>query len=105
MIQEFIQNYGMEILATILTTISGYVGICVKNIYKKYVNTKTKKEVVKTVVNAIEQLYKNLNGEEKLELAIENATDMLDEQGISTSELEIRMLIESTVNSFNISLK
>ena len=105
MIQEFIQNYGMEILTTILTTVAGYVGICIKNIYKKYVNTKTKEEVVKTVVNAVEQLYKNLNGEEKLELAIENATDMLDEQGISTSELEIRMLIESTVNSFNTSLK
>ena len=72
-----------------------------KQIYKEKVDTETKEKVVKTVVNAVEQIYKDLKGEEKLNVCIENATEILNEKGITITELELRMLIESSVNSFN----
>ena len=91
----------LGILGTALTGVFTYIGIMVKNQYTKYINDKTKKDVVTTVVQAIEQIYKDLHGEEKLNKAIEGASEMLAEKGITVSEIELRYLIESSVNAFN----
>ena len=99
--KNFISENGVEILGAIITAIAGYIGVVLKNIYTKYINDKTKQSVVKTCVQAIEQLYKDLHGEEKLNKVIESATDMLAEKGISITDLELRMLIESAVGEFN----
>lgn len=96
-----IQPYLLEVIVAILTGVATYIGTRVKKLYEEKVNTETKEKVVSTVVNAVEQLYKDLKGEEKLNKCIENATEMLNEKGITVTELELRMLIESTVNSFN----
>lgn len=104
----FWEIYGSQIidiilglLGTAITGIFTYIGIMLKNHYTKYVNDKTKKDVVTTVVQAVEQIYKDLHGEDKLNKAIEGASGMLTEKGISVSEIELRYLIESAVNAFN----
>lgn len=97
MYEQIISEVLMPILATAITALAGYIGLQIKAMYKKYVDDKTKENVAKTVVKAVKQSYKDLNGEEKLAKAIENITDMLNEKGITISELEIRMLIESAV--------
>lgn len=101
MFAQFISEYGTQILYLIFTAVAGYVGIWVKNIYQKYVNDQTKKDVVKTVVQGIEQIYKDLHGEEKLNKALEAASDMLAEKNITITEFELKMLIEATVAEFN----
>jgi len=101
MFENFISEYGTTILYTLLTAIAGYIGLAVKNLYQKYINTKTKEDVCKTCVKAVEQIYQDLKGEDKLNKALESATEMLTEKGIATSELELRMLIESAVAEFN----
>lgn len=98
--EEFMSSYGTTIIYAVITAIAGYIGVVVKNIYNKYINDKTKKDVVKTCVNAVEQLYKDLHGEEKLNKCIEYVTKMLDEKGITITELEIRMFIEAAVREF-----
>ena len=98
---EFINEYGAMILYSIITAIAGYVGIAVKKLYQRYADDKTKKDVVKTVVQGIEQLYKDLHGEEKLNAALENASEMLSMKGITVTEFELRMLIEAAVGEFN----
>lgn len=100
-VRDFLNTYGATILYTILTAVVGYIGVAVKNIYNKYINDKTKKDVVKTCVTAVEQLYKDLHGDAKLEKCIESASAMLCEKGITISEIEIRMLIEAAVNEMN----
>lgn len=100
-IKEFISVYGTTILYSILTAIAGYIGIVVKNLYQKYINDKTKQDVAKTVVQAVEQMYKDLHGDEKLQKALEAASDMLMTKGISISDIELRMLIEAAVAEFN----
>lgn len=104
-LKTFISDYGTAILYAVLTAIAGYVGIVVKNLYEKYANDHTKKEVVRIAVQAVEQLYKELHGEEKLEKALIAATEMLETKGISISEIELRMLIEATVAEFNEAFK
>lgn len=101
MFAEFINEYGASILYTIVTAIAGYIGIVLKNLCKRYMDDKTKKDVAKTVVQGVEQLYKDLNGEEKLERAIDNASEMLETKGIIITEMELRMLIEAAVGEFN----
>jgi hypothetical protein len=101
MFVEFINEYGTTILYTLVTAIFGYLGLVVKNLATKYLNDKTKRDVAKTVVNAVEQIYKDLNGEEKLDCALAAAAEMLAAKGITVGDLELRMLLEAAVAEFN----
>ena len=101
MFAEFISQYGMEILYTLVMAVAGYIGLQAKNLYQKYVNDQTKKDVAKTVVRGVEQIYKDLHGEEKLNKALEAASEMLGEKGIHITEFEMKMLIEAAVGEFN----
>lgn len=95
---EILQNYLLEILATVITAVASFIGIRIKNAYTKYVDTKTKKEIVKDTVNYVEQVFKDIHGEEKLNKAKEKALEWLSEKGIKISETELEILIESAVN-------
>ena len=46
-------------------------------------------------------MYKDLHGDEKLQKALEVASDMLLTKGITISDIELRMLVESAVAEFN----
>lgn len=98
---EFISAYGATIMYTVVTAIAGYLGIVVKNLVQKYVNDSTKKAVAKICVEAVEQIYKDLHGEEKLNKCLEAMAEMLMEKGITITSLEMRMLIEAAVLEFN----
>lgn len=105
MFAEFISQYGVTILYTLLTAVFGYIGLIVKKLATKYLNDKTKRSVAKTVVAAVEQIYKDLHGEAKLTKALESAEEMLAEKGITVTALELRMLIEAAVAEFNDAFK
>ena len=98
---EFITNYGEAIASIILTAITGWLAIIIKNICKKYIDDKTKQDVVKTSVQAIEQIYKDLNGEEKLKKALIKASTILKSKNINITDVELKALIESAVGEFN----
>lgn len=102
---EFLQPYLMEIIVTILTAIATYIGAKIKKIYEEKANDETKRKVVSTVVKAVEQLYKDLKGDEKLAKAKEAVLEMLNEKGIAITELEMNMLIEEVCNSFKKEVK
>lgn len=101
MFTDFINEYGTTILQAIITAIAGYVGIVVKKYYTKYINDKTKKSVVNTCVKAVEQLYKDLHGEDKVNKCIESVSEILAAKGITISSIEIQMMIESAVKEMN----
>ena len=98
--KEFIKQYGVTLLYTILTSIASYIGLKIKNIYERDITNKNKKEIVETCVKATEQVYKDLHGQAKYNKAIESITAMLNERGITMTDLEIKMLIEATCQSF-----
>ena len=100
-IKMFISEYGAGILSAIFTALAGYIGIWIKRLYAKYVNDQTKRAVVKTCVGAVEQLYKDLHGNEKYQKAVSAASSMLSDKGITVTDLEIKMLIESAICEFN----
>lgn len=101
LLKEFISAYGTTILYSFITAIAGYLGVVIKNVYTKYINDKTKQDVAKTCVKAVEQIYKDLHGEEKLAKALEAASEMLMNKNIAITDIELRMLIEAAVAEFN----
>ena len=105
MFAEFVNQYGMQLLYAIITGIAGYVGIVIKNLCTKYINDKTKAVVAKNAVQFVEQVYKDLHGEEKLNEALRAAAEMLNDKGITVSDLELRVLVEAAVSEFNDAFK
>lgn len=104
MFGNFISQYGMELLAAILTFVGSLLGLAVKSTLQDAATDKKKKTVVKTVVEAVHQLYNDLDGETKYEKAVEGINDMLNEKGIVATELEIKMMIESTYMKLKLQL-
>lgn len=100
-ILEIVNTYGLEIIGAILTALAGIAGTVITKLATKYINTKVKRQIARTVVRGVEQLYKHLNGEEKLAKALEAAAEMLQQAGITVTDLELRMLLEDAVGEFN----
>lgn len=91
----------LPILATFLTGLFTYIGTRLKRIYEEKVNNETAKIVVENAVRYVEQVYKDLHGKEKLEKAIEQVSQVLESKGITITDAEIYMLIESAVYGLN----
>lgn len=97
---ELIQDNLIQILATIITAVASFIGMSIKKAYTKYVDTKTKKEIVDSTVKYIEQIYKGvmISNEDKLSKAKEKALEWLNSKGLKISDTELDILIESAVN-------
>ena len=99
--KEFIQEYGFVLFYALITAIATFIGNKLKSIYESKVQDEQKKQVVETCVKAAEQLYSALSGAEKLQACKNSVIQMLDAKGISISEIEMDMLIESVVAELN----
>lgn len=104
---NFLIEYGL--LSAILTGLASALGVLLKKVYDRtlgaYFKDKVKREVAAQVVKFVEQVYKNLHGEEKLAKALEAAAEMLNEKGITISDLELRVLLESALAELNNAFK
>ena len=97
---EFVSTYGVQIIFALLSAAATAIGTWIGRIYKEKVNDETKRKVVKTCCKAVKQLYKDLNGQEKYAKAVAAIDAMLDEKGITITDLEIEMLIEEVCADF-----
>lgn len=98
---EVVMPAVLQLAGTVLMVLAGVIGYQVKKLYTKYIDTQTKKDVVATTVQYVEQICKDLHGAEKLEKAMQRASELLAEKGISITNKELETLIESAVNGFN----
>lgn len=100
---NFLNEYG--ILSAIITALASALGVLAKKLWDKTVGDKvkedTKKDVAKLVVKYVEQVYKDIHGEEKLDKALEAFSEMLGQKGITISDLEMRVYLESALAGFN----
>lgn len=91
---ELLQPNLVEIVTSIAIAIISFLGLKIKNIIEEMIIDETKRKCVKSVVNAVNKLYSDLKGTEKLVKAQENIEEILKEKGITITELEMRILIE-----------
>ena len=98
---NIINPYLNQMLLVILLALAAWLGTQAKNLYKKYVTTEVKQAVCRTAVRFVEQVYKDLHGDDKLHAAMRKASEMLAEYGITVTEDELVAMIEAAVNEFN----
>lgn len=98
---ETIMPAVLQLAGTVLMVLAGIIGYQVKKLYKKYVDTEEKASVIASTVQYVEQVYQDLHGAEKLEKAMQRASELLAEKGITITNEELETLIESAVNGFN----
>lgn len=98
---NFMSGYMTSVLSVILVAILGYLGLTAKRLYTKYINTEMKQSLVRTAVRFVEQVYRDIHGPEKLRAAMEKASELLANQGITITEDELIAMIEAAVNEFN----
>ena len=94
---SFLQTYAPTILYAVLTAIAGFLGVQLNKAFDRVSADDTKRKVVQTCVAAVEQLYRDLDGEAKKQKALEGIAEMLNERGIAISQLEAEMLLEAAV--------
>ena len=99
-IWNLIGNDILSILTTLVSAFTIYMIAKIKRIYEEKINDDIKRSIVKTVVNAVEQVYKELSGDDKLMKAQENIHYVLQEKGISITDLEMNLMIEEICHSF-----
>ena len=102
--KEFLSQYGFSLIYALVMAIAGYIGLQIKNLINKYATSAEKRKVVDDCVLAVEQIYKDIHGEEKYERCVESLTIIFNEKGISASDLEIRMMIEAAVKRLNLAI-
>ena len=96
-ITQMITEYLPVILTGILTVIVGFI----RAKYNKLADTDIKKNVIADTVKYVEQIYKDIHGNEKLIKAEEKAKSLLEEKGVKISDNELVTLIESAVKDMN----
>lgn len=98
---NIVNNYITQLILVIFLACAATLGVQARNLYRKYVTTEIKQSVCRTVVRFVEQVYKDLHGEDKLRKAMARASAILEEYGIKITEEELVSIIEAAVNEFN----
>ena len=98
---EIITSYLTKISLIIVLALAAFVGMKLGGLYNRFITTEIKQSVCKTAVRFVEQVYKDLHGEEKLLKAMEKAADLLAEKGIPINAAELKIMLEAAVNEFN----
>ena len=91
----------LSVMSIIITGVITYLGTVIKTYLDDKKEMSTKEKIVRDTVKFVEQVYRDLNGPDKYKIAKENILSMLGTKGISVTDLEIEVLIESVVSDFN----
>lgn len=84
-------------IASVVAVLFGVLGTKIKQIYNEKVQDETVRTVVENVVKWAQQTFEQTQGPEKLQAALKKASTILNEKGITVSDTELNMLIESAV--------
>lgn len=101
MLEYFLCHYGATVMNAILCAVFGCIGFAVKRLYARYLDDDTKRSVARAVAQFVEQVWKDLHGEDKLQKALETAEDLLKKKGVPFDAQEMEILIEAAVAEFN----
>lgn len=101
---EVIQAELISFLMVVLTTCVGLVTRNVMSFLKKkgiVAQIEGNREIVRIVVEAVEQTYTQLNGEEKFELAKTKLIELMNNKKIDMTIDELNLIIEAMVKEMN----
>lgn len=98
----------VSFLAVVLTTLVGLVTKYVVGFLNKkgvISQLENNKEMVRIVVDAVEQMYGTLNGDEKFTIAKQKLLSLMEQNKVHITEEELDLLIEAMVREMNEAVK
>lgn len=95
-----IRNYVLQALIAALCLAMAWLGAEMRGLAKKWLDTEEKQKAAKTSVLYVQQLYKDLAGPEKMNLALETARELLEAKGIQFSRGEMVVMMEAAIAEF-----
>lgn len=101
---QYIMTYIKDIICTAVIALAGWIALQLRPIIIKFFSDKIRRQIANICMNAVEQIYKTLHGEEKLNKALEMAAEMLKKRGIEFDVADMRNMIEAAVCAFNANL-
>ena len=97
---ELLWDVFFAVLGTVCTAVAAELGKVLASFWKDKSQNEAIRSIADTCVSAVQMMYRDLNGDQKLCRAMEMASELLEEKGIRLSEERIRICLESALASF-----
>jgi hypothetical protein len=98
---EIVTLYAPQVMEAVLYVVVSLLALAAAKYLKPILQNKVIKAIAKNVVLFVEQTYKDLHGEDKLNKALEAFSEMLAERKIKVSANEMRVMLEAAVAELN----
>lgn len=98
---EMVSIYAPQLLEAVLYLIVGLLVLAANKYIKPIMQNKVIQAIAKNVVLAVEQTYKDLHGEDKLNKALDAFSEMLATKHIKISANEMIVMLESALAELN----
>lgn len=95
---EFASEVILAVLGVAVTFLASKAGKILGTFFRQKLTDQTAREVASTCVRAVEQMYQEKSGAEKLEKALLMGEGMLARKGIKISAQELRYLLEAALS-------
>ena len=99
-IYEMLGEIVFAAVSVVLTAVAAKLGNVMGRFWKEQMVDETLQSVARTCVSAVEMMFREKKGEEKLSEAFKMATDMLSEKGMKVSEEKLRILLEAALAEY-----
>lgn len=97
LIMDFVSEVILSLLGATITFLAAKLGKFLGDWYREKLTDETLRSVAKTCVLAVEQMYQNCLGSEKLERALTMGEEMLRKKGIKIEKEELRVILEAAL--------
>ncbi len=97
-ITDIMSEVILSVLGVVLTYLAARLGKIFGAWYEEKFQNETLRSVAKTCVLAVEQMYRDAGGKEKLEKALLMGEAMLQEKRIKIEAEELRVLLEAALS-------
>lgn len=95
---EFLSEGILAVLGVALTFLASRLGSLLGKLWREKLKDENVRSVAATCVRAVEQMYKNKSGKEKLEKALIMGEKLLSRKGIRISAQELRVVLEAALS-------
>ena len=95
---ELLTDATLSTLGVVLTFLASKLGAYLGKVFREKWKDESARGVASTCVRAVEQMYRDLHGEEKLKKALAMGEEMLSRKGIRISGEEMRVLLEAALS-------
>ncbi len=97
-LMECVGDVILAVLGVVLTVVASRVGTVLGKFFREKLQDECVRSVASTCVRAVEQMYKENSGSEKLEHALILGEKLLSQKGIKITARELRVVLEAAVS-------